>query len=245
MWKCEATAPGTTQMWCSAEKYIGINAFLGLSHPKRCWPWFGLTLSWPWCWGVVIPHIMASFCCGTGPFVGIYYSSQFAPLVVFFLMFLAVVKNNKLSHFVRFNCMQVSRLAAVHIGFVTPELFVEFFYLFVRGLVVHGCLGGAACSSHFSLWWWSLTLLADLVTGFIMLPLKIPRIWRHAPQFRNNVTYNGVYSKSSKYITHNFAHEAVLHKIVFNRWIHVLYQGKHGFSHSILIPGAARVRLSQ
>ena len=36
----------------------------------------------------------------------IYYSSQFAPLVVFFLLFLSVVKNNKLPHFVRFNCMQ-------------------------------------------------------------------------------------------------------------------------------------------
>ena len=36
----------------------------------------------------------------------LYYSSQFAPLVVFFLLFLSVVKNNKLPHFVRFNCMQ-------------------------------------------------------------------------------------------------------------------------------------------
>ena len=44
----------------------------------------------------------------TGPFVGIYYSSQFAPLVVFFLLFLSVVKNTKLHHFVRFNAMQVS-----------------------------------------------------------------------------------------------------------------------------------------
>ena len=42
-----------------------------------------------------------------GPFVRIYYSSQFAPLVIFFLLFLAVVKNTKVPHFVRFNCMQV------------------------------------------------------------------------------------------------------------------------------------------
>lgn len=41
-----------------------------------------------------------------GPAVGIYYCSQFAPLVIFFLLFLAVVKNNKIPHFVRFNCMQ-------------------------------------------------------------------------------------------------------------------------------------------
>ena len=36
----------------------------------------------------------------------VYYCSQFAPLVIFFLLFLAVVKNTKIPHFVRFNCMQ-------------------------------------------------------------------------------------------------------------------------------------------
>ncbi|KAK9818263.1 hypothetical protein WJX72_009724 [[Myrmecia] bisecta] len=41
-----------------------------------------------------------------GPTVGIYYSSQFTPLIVFFLLFLSIVKNTKLPHFVRFNCMQ-------------------------------------------------------------------------------------------------------------------------------------------
>ena len=50
--------------------------------------------------------ITNAFCLRAGPFVDIYYSSQFAPLVVFFLLFLAVVKNTKLPHFVRFNCMQ-------------------------------------------------------------------------------------------------------------------------------------------
>jgi Chloroplast import apparatus Tic20-like len=44
--------------------------------------------------------------------VRIYYSSQFAPLVIFFLLFLAVVKNTKVPHFVRFNCMQVPWLSA-------------------------------------------------------------------------------------------------------------------------------------
>ena len=61
-------------------------------------------------------------CCATskqnvscaGPVVGIYYSSQFAPLVVFFLLFLSVVKNTKLHHFVRFNAMQVSSLHKAH-----------------------------------------------------------------------------------------------------------------------------------
>lgn len=43
-----------------------------------------------------------------GPLAPLYYSGQFVPLIVFFLLFLAIVKNNKLHHFVRFNCMQVS-----------------------------------------------------------------------------------------------------------------------------------------
>eukprot|EP01026_Neomeris_dumetosa_P032326 TRINITY_DN25636_c0_g1_i4.p1 TRINITY_DN25636_c0_g1~~TRINITY_DN25636_c0_g1_i4.p1 ORF type:complete len:261 (-),score=14.72 TRINITY_DN25636_c0_g1_i4:237-929(-) len=41
-----------------------------------------------------------------GPFVGMYFSTQFAPLIVFFLVFLAIVRNTKLHHFVRFNAMQ-------------------------------------------------------------------------------------------------------------------------------------------
>lgn len=48
------------------------------------------------------PHALV-----TGPTVKVYYSSQFAPLVIFFLVFLTIVKNTKLHHFVRFNCMQV------------------------------------------------------------------------------------------------------------------------------------------
>ncbi len=42
-----------------------------------------------------------------GPLKGWYYSSQFTPLIVFFMLFLAVVKNTALPHFVRFHCMQV------------------------------------------------------------------------------------------------------------------------------------------
>lgn len=47
-----------------------------------------------------------------GPVSQIYFSSQFAPLIIFFLMFLSIVKNKKLHHFVRFNCMQASGSAA-------------------------------------------------------------------------------------------------------------------------------------
>ena len=42
--------------------------------------------------------------------VSLYYSSQFTPLVVFFAMFLAVVRNNRVHHFIRFHCMQAVTL---------------------------------------------------------------------------------------------------------------------------------------
>mmetsp|Transcript_38166 Transcript_38166/g.90626 ORF Transcript_38166/g.90626 Transcript_38166/m.90626 type:complete len:247 (-) Transcript_38166:207-947(-) len=44
------------------------------------------------------------------PFVNIYYLNTFMPLIVFFLCFLAIVKNTKLHHFVRFNTMQAIML---------------------------------------------------------------------------------------------------------------------------------------
>jgi hypothetical protein len=49
----------------------------------------------------------AAPCLPAGPLAKIYFGSQFAPLIIFFVMFLSIVKNNKLHHFVRFNCMQV------------------------------------------------------------------------------------------------------------------------------------------
>ncbi|KAI7843985.1 hypothetical protein COHA_002523 [Chlorella ohadii] len=48
-----------------------------------------------------------------GPMAKIYFGSQFAPLIIFFVMFLSIVKNTKLHHFVRFNCMQAIMLDIV------------------------------------------------------------------------------------------------------------------------------------
>ncbi|PSC72911.1 chloroplast envelope translocase family [Micractinium conductrix] len=48
-----------------------------------------------------------------GPLAKIYFGSQFAPLIIFFVMFLSIVKNTKLHHFVRFNCMQAIMLDIV------------------------------------------------------------------------------------------------------------------------------------
>lgn len=47
------------------------------------------------------------------PFAAYYYSSQFAPLVVFFLIYLCVVRNKKFHHFVRFHAMQATMLDIV------------------------------------------------------------------------------------------------------------------------------------
>lgn len=40
------------------------------------------------------------------PLMQIYYSFPFASLIVFFVLFLAVVRNERISHFIRFNTMQ-------------------------------------------------------------------------------------------------------------------------------------------
>ena len=39
-------------------------------------------------------------------FIKYYYFHPFMPIVVFFFMFLAIIKNKRLHHFVRFNAMQ-------------------------------------------------------------------------------------------------------------------------------------------
>ena len=40
------------------------------------------------------------------PLLQIFYSNSFIPFVTFFTLFLAVVRNTKLEHFVRYNTMQ-------------------------------------------------------------------------------------------------------------------------------------------
>ncbi|MEC4983962.1 MAG: Tic20 family protein [Oscillatoria sp. PMC 1068.18] len=40
------------------------------------------------------------------PLLSLYYGFQFASLIIFFVLFLAVVRNERISHFIRFNTMQ-------------------------------------------------------------------------------------------------------------------------------------------
>lgn len=53
-----------------------------------------------------------SACCDahTGRYIEYYWGHQMVPLVLFFLVFLAIVKNKRLHHFVRFNAMQAMML---------------------------------------------------------------------------------------------------------------------------------------
>ncbi len=47
------------------------------------------------------------------PLVAIYHSNRFAGLIIFFALFLLVVRNNNISHFIRFNTMQAILLDIV------------------------------------------------------------------------------------------------------------------------------------
>jgi len=44
------------------------------------------------------------------PVTDIYFGSQFAPLIIFFLMYLCIVRNRRVPHFVRFHAMQAIML---------------------------------------------------------------------------------------------------------------------------------------
>lgn len=61
------------------------------------------------------------------PLIQIYYGFPFAGIIIFFALFLAVVRNEKLRHFIRFNAMQ-----AILIGIL----------LSLCGLVARYVLGG-------------------------------------------------------------------------------------------------------
>lgn len=55
------------------------------------------------------------------PLLAIYYGVQFASLIIFFVLFLAVVRNERISHFVRFNVMQ-----AILIGIILALIGLAF-----------------------------------------------------------------------------------------------------------------------
>lgn len=55
------------------------------------------------------------------PLLAIYYGVQFASLIIFFVLFLAVVRNERIAHFIRFNVMQ-----AILIGIILALIGLAF-----------------------------------------------------------------------------------------------------------------------
>ena len=58
------------------------------------------------------------------PLLAIYYGMQFASLIIFFVLFLAVVRNERIAHFIRFNVMQ-----AILIGIILALVGMAFQFL--------------------------------------------------------------------------------------------------------------------
>jgi uncharacterized membrane protein len=52
------------------------------------------------------PQIKAVYFTLMSPFIRVYQSVPFAELIIFFILFLAIVRNDKIPHFIRFNTMQ-------------------------------------------------------------------------------------------------------------------------------------------
>jgi len=52
------------------------------------------------------PQIQLLYFTLMSPFIKVYRSVPFAELIIFFILFLAIVRNDKIPHFIRFNTMQ-------------------------------------------------------------------------------------------------------------------------------------------
>jgi hypothetical protein len=47
------------------------------------------------------------------PLIAVYYGIQFASLIIFFVLYLAVVRNERINHFIRFNAMQAILISII------------------------------------------------------------------------------------------------------------------------------------
>jgi uncharacterized membrane protein len=56
--------------------------------------------------GSFLSPILAFIIVPLSPLLRVYYGSQFIPLVVFFALYMLVVRNESIPHFIRFNTMQ-------------------------------------------------------------------------------------------------------------------------------------------
>lgn len=107
-----------------------------------------------------------------GPLAPLYYSGQFVPLIVFFLLFLAIVKNNKLHHFVRFNCMQVQPWLSHSMGRGSSLCLISRI-AFGRVSCLHG-IGSWACRPTAGVAAWQGVMLDIVSMLFTLLRAYVP-----------------------------------------------------------------------
>jgi uncharacterized membrane protein len=101
-------------------------------------------------------RLLTSACLAAGMFRRYYYIHQFMPLVVFFFIFLAIIKNQRLHHFVRFNAMQAMMLdimvmlPAVANSYIPGEIYwtvIGDLIVATQFLTMFACLSWAICAT--------------------------------------------------------------------------------------------------
>ena len=95
-----------------------------------------------------------------------YYSNQFTPFFVFFALFLAVVRNEKLPHFLRFNAMQ-SILLDICImlgGLIIQYMPFEMAYSWIGSLANNGVFLTGAASVFYCVFYALQGKYADIPT---------------------------------------------------------------------------------
>ena len=101
-----------------------------------------------------------------GPMLQAYYSNQFTPFFVFFALFLAVVRNEKLPHFLRFNAMQ-SILLDICImlgGLIIQYMPFEMAYSWIGSLANNGVFLTGAASVFYCVFYALQGKYADIPT---------------------------------------------------------------------------------
>jgi uncharacterized membrane protein len=101
-----------------------------------------------------------------GPLLQAYYSNSFTPFFVFFALYLAVVRNEKLPHFMRFNAMQ-SILLDICImlgGLIIQYMPFEIAFSTLGGICNNLVFTTGAASVFYCVWYTLQGTYADIPT---------------------------------------------------------------------------------
>ena len=101
-----------------------------------------------------------------GPLLQAYYSNSFTPFFVFFALYLAVVRNEKLPHFMRFNAMQ-SILLDICImlgGLIIQYMPFEIAFSTLGGICNNLVFTTGAASVFYCIWYTLQGKYADIPT---------------------------------------------------------------------------------